>query len=347
MDTVTGSWTSLRLIKKIRTGRRRTFLGWPVVGPDAIYVSDPEGDTIKVDRKSLDLVWRIKFPRKFEAGFICGDGLVFVRGFNTDEIGVLRADSGDLVWTRGKVGGGADFWRGKLLTTVPQSEGGGLKVVDPATGEVIDWIPLPGRIGTKGRCGDLLLFTLFEGQDDLVRALDLRERRYVWERDLLSEMKARGNLEEENPTISFVPGSEGRFVATAGGATFGCSLGDGKILWHAPVPVPYYWPNVHEGRVYVLLYGRFFAIDETTGEIVYETHHPELKEVLYMKAGTVYGGKLAIPTESGHLPVFDLSNGRLASLDKYDATLWRTAEADGRLLVTTGEGKLLVFADEA
>jgi hypothetical protein len=129
-----------------------------------------------------------------------------------------------------------------------------------------------------------------------------------------------------------------------GGWSFGCSLKDGSILWHVPFwSPPDSWPTVHGGRLYILLRDRLVATEEATGRIVYDVTHPELRNSYREKRGTVYSDRLAIATESGHLAVFNTGDGSLLSLYESKVPLWSTAEADGRLLVATGDGTLLVF----
>jgi outer membrane protein assembly factor BamB len=61
------------------------------------------------------------------------------------------------------------------------------------------------------------------------------------------------------------------------------------------------------------------------------------------KTGTLYRGRLAIGCELGYLAIFNLADGALVTVYQAKAPLWRTEEADGRLLVGTGDGDLLVF----
>jgi outer membrane protein assembly factor BamB len=163
---------------------------------------------------------------------------------------------------------------------------------------------------------------------------------------MLVEMKEQFGVEHEERAVGFVEGSlPNHLVLTRTGSVFGCSLSDGELLWHAPVDVPYFWPNVHDGRIYVFCPPRFIAIDEASGVVLYDVTHPELERALFPKTGTVYEDKITFATESGHLPVFDLRDGRLVWSHVRKASLGRTAEADGRLLVTTDRGELLVFGD--
>jgi len=84
-------------------------------------------------------------------------------------------------------------------------------------------------------------------------------------------------------------------------------------------------------------------LDEDTGATVYDVTHSELRRAGREKTGTVYKGRMAVSSELGCLAIFNLSDGSLASVYESKVPLWRTAEADGRLFVATGDGGLLVF----
>ena len=171
-------------------------------------------------------------------------------------------------------------------------------------------------------------------------------RRLLWERNLRDEILAAYDVKMPDPLPSFVCGSPGRFVVACGRSTLGCSLESGRVLWHAPVWVTYYSPNVYEGRVYVAHMDRSIAIDEATGEVLYDVSHPELRGAVLWRPGTVYGETIAYANEQGLVAIFDRRDGSLVEIHKYKAPLWGTAEADGRLLVSTGDGKLLVFEEK-
>jgi outer membrane protein assembly factor BamB len=129
----------------------------------------------------------------------------------------------------------------------------------------------------------------------------------------------------------------------------GCSLRDGKVLWYQPTVLGYSRPNVHDGG----LYGQsaaepdhFIAIDEATGQIIYDTHHPELKSAIWPAPGAFHQNRLAIGMESGYLAVFDILDGSLVWLYTQSYGMGETVELDGRLGVSSDDGCLLVFEDE-
>ncbi len=344
-----GVWESLRLLKKLPVttpfpvkGQRAVHVSEPVVGSRAIYCAYDKGEFTAFDKVTLAVLWK-RPSEGFEPGREWSERLLEIGKLGGD-VAMLDLKSGTRLWTRPTLSGGAKPWRGRLLIARLQ----GYEIVEPHTGSVEREVDVPGGLtDATVLCGDVTVGATYPGGDP-ARAFSLVEERVLWERQMLVDMEARFGVVHSDRGMSFVPGSvPSSVVLTRTGSVFGCSLHDGSLLWHARVSVPYYWPNVHEGRIYVLCVPRFIAIDEASGEIVYDVKHRELEEVLFAKTGTIHGGKVAFATESGHLPVFDLTNGRLVWLYKYKGSLGRTAEADGRLLVTTGRGELLVFADEA
>jgi hypothetical protein len=139
------------------------------------------------------------------------------------------------------------------------------------------------------------------------------------------------------------------FVAISGAHTFGGSVEDGAIRWHAAAYTADSRPTVADGRVYFTRGDRTVCLDEETGAIVWDAQPPELcgspaRGAAYReKAGTLYRNRIAFVYESGHLAVFSLEDGSLVSFYMARSPLWCSGEADGRLLVTTDEAELLVF----
>lgn len=244
-----------------------------------------------------------------------------------------------LLWKRAD---GGFLWH-DLVVVQDQA---GIQLVGGRSGATQRTIVREHTYDMRSLCGDVLLTV--EKDTDEVRAVDLTTGDTLWKKALLTEMAAAGaDAIEFLTAANYTPGSAvDRFIATRGSGLCGYDLRRGRLLWGARIPVTY-WPMVHHGRVHVLYGNRFIGISEQTGEILYDRAYPELEGVIHPKAGTAFGGKIAMPAESGHLMVFDAADGRLVSLRKYEAPLWLTAEADGRLLVTARDGNLLVFEDGA
>jgi hypothetical protein len=220
----------------------------------------------------------------------------------------------------------------------------GIELRDPATGEVAVVHSVPG--GYRGRGFTSGSSALLQTQR-ILRGFDLEAGQITWERPLVDEMQDRIGTRSESAGIRMQPSStrDDVFIAFHAGATFACSVLDGSILWHRPdIWSPNSWPVVHAGRVYTPVLDRFRAIDEATGDLLYSVAHSELDRIAYLeKMGTVFRDRIAVAYESGVLAVFNLADGALVRLYQGRDALWRTSEVDGRLLVATGGGVLLVF----
>lgn len=97
-----------------------------------------------------------------------------------------------------------------------------------------------------------------------------------------------------------------------------------------------------DGRVLVVSGGRFRALDEQSGVVLYEAEAPE-DDAIDERPGTLYKRRLAVAHEPGLLLLFDTASGALVKRYQAKSTLWWTAEANGRLLCRTGAGTMLVF----
>ena len=347
------TWGSLRLGPSVLISPKRNkwdkvLLSEPLAAGNGIYVAEwyETGEVVKLDRETLEVVWRVKTP---PPGAGVGAGLNPREAWNDDlilagsvdgRVGMIEADSGRLRWTV-SLAYAPRIWNGRVVAKNKVA----VLLIDGLTGETtaqlgVSW---PGDNAFK-LCEDRILSYPSE---DVIGCLDLSTGQVVWQRGLLREMGEFARFDFKTNAIGLEAGSlPGSFVVTRGPVVFGLSLEDGSIRWGAPVAVAYYWPNVHGGRIYVLLMDHFVCLDEATGEIVYDVQHPQLAEAFLPKTGTIHAGKIAFAMESGHLAVFDLADGRLVWLYKHKVKLGRTGEADGRLLATSDDGHLLVF-DEA
>lgn len=128
----------------------------------------------------------------------------------------------------------------------------------------------------------------------------------------------------------------------------GCSFEDGRILWKAAVNVPYYWPLVENGAIYVLDWKRFVVIDEATGALRCDRSYPQLQGMYDVKRGSLIGGLVVFVGQSGHVAGFDVTSGELVFLEHHpNVEFWGSAVADGRLLVSGTDGNLWVYENLA
>lgn len=333
--------------KRIKVSRP-TVLWPPVVTADGIYVGSEDEDILKLDRSSLETVWRVP-AEGFRVGASFGTAMLLYS--DTGECRLLRA-SGEVAWTLDVGGANCTIWRDRLLIV-----DGGLRLADMESGQIVERIEMPGApcdLASIPAGTDVLAFQVGE-QGELYRAYDLVDRRVLWEANLIQELKAQYGVKWDSPTLALACGSEGRLVGTRGKSIFGLSLEDGHVLWHAGFWVPYYWPAVHSGRVYAWARGEdssnhLVCLEEATGHVVYDIPLNEYGGDFALpqqpSQGAIGGEYIAFATRAGLFAVFWLTDGNLAGSYRYKTTLVRPVSADRRFFVTTDDGSLLVFEDK-
>jgi len=260
---------------------------------------------------------------------------------NAENIAMFDVESRRLLWTR-KTSYPRQEWRDVLL----EGDGGGFALVDPETGRVEDHLaaPTPGTFNTCIISGDVVIFPDQDCGDPL-RAIDISERRVLWERDVLKELRTTHGIDYSSPLVNLTPSSlNDRFIATRGQATVALALEDGRLLWKAEVTVPYRIPLVVDGKIPVLSLERFAVIDEATGHLTADQTHQKLRHMTFAKKGASYGETVAFVSESGHVAILDMNDGNLLWLHQYAAKFHDSAVADGRLLVGSADGSLWSFS---
>lgn len=313
----------------------------PIAVDDAIFVGEGFDRWIKrLRRDDLAEVWHVALKKRWAPYRSWSDDVLLLSSYD-GEVGGCDARTGAVEWSHPAPEEQALGWRSVLLI-----KNGPLLVVEPATGVVRDSIDLGWSENAIAVCGDRVLSWNTPGAP--VEAYDLLERRIVWRRNLVSEIAQRyldsGQGGQLGRTASTLPGL---FIASLGdiaaGCLYGCSLEDGRILWRTPLPASY-GMTLHGGRIYQLLLNQFVAVDEATGDVVLDATYPELEDCRYPQFGAIAGDLIAFSAQSGHLAVFDRHSGRLLASYRHRTALCGATAVDGRLLVTTGDGYLLVFA---
>jgi outer membrane protein assembly factor BamB len=341
----------LRLTGRRQVIRKRSRWGsvgldGPVVGPDGVYVGwhTDINELVKLDRKTLEEVWRVKTQRYIPRAI---EGTDLLAGSYKGRVGRFDGRTGKLLWE--VPGDGFIRWREHLV--IPEK--GGLAVVDAKGGAIIEKIPMPSPdLAVISRMGDLMLLKVDllieerDGRPEPIVCFDLAERRIVWEQPLIAQLRERFGADEQGGIIALTPGSAGdRFVARRGHGTFGISAVDGRVLWSVPLPLDYRVAHVYDGRVHGLVADRFVALDESDGRVLFDVQHPELAGSMFPGLPIYARGQVAYAMQSGHVAVLSLTDGTLKGLHRYRGPLSGfAAEADGRLLVASSDdGSLLVF----
>ncbi len=320
--------------KRLQVVKRRLMPGDPVVGKDAVFLGSPEDVIVRLDRRTLEPVWKVD-AEGFWIGSLVEEEFLTTGGRG---LGGLRlAADGRVVWTTRSYLLGIRPWREYGIVVTDRIEFRSLRA-----GELGWAIDIPERLtAIHGVFGNRLVA---QGESGVTRAINLESGEIVWERVLIAEVARRiGEPSSARAVFAAVSTIPDRLVAFNSGRSFAFSISDGSVLWVASLGAGDSLPTVSEGRILLTRDGRFLAIDEATGATVLETQHERLRPAYRKSKGTVYRGRVAFSHESGHLAVFDTATGELVSFYVDKTALWRTAEADGRLLVSTGNGELLVF----
>ncbi len=344
----------IRRIAALRTTRQRSVLPNPVLGPDGLYHADQISHLRKFDLETLAEIWKVKTGPVWIVRAL--EDVVVVTGYGVG-VGLSTAD-GTEIWRRPFANNRAEWAERVLLVS-----GNRIEVVDLRTGQQVDEYGLDAAVYLQRAFGDTALLAAAGTAEhprnrDPIGLFDLRTREWRWRRNLLGEIKERYGVESQNPAIGFVLGTEGRFVATYGGHTFGGSLEDGRILWCSPEDSRYAWPEVHGGRVFMLSSERkdffvthFVALDEATGETIYDVPMTDHSPPLVKKLGRatqplVLEGHLAYATESGFLVAFRESDGRPVWHYRHKHELFRGLVAGRRAFVPSADGNILVFEED-
>jgi outer membrane protein assembly factor BamB len=308
----------------------------PVVGPDGIFCGNRDEVLHKIARRSLKPAWGI--PAEGFSPFFAFNKLAILNNLRDGTLRAVSSDTGADVWFC-KPGGRQGFLRETTLVEV----GSGVRTLDLCTGRMTEPLELPGhfQLQPMALCQDALIAEVTDQSSIL--AINIRSLGIVWERGLLREFQDRLGLDRDNCALAVTCGGKQWFIATLPGGLFGVSLDEGNVLWHTPISVPYYWPNVHEGRIYVLTSypARFVCLDQETGGIIYD--RPQQEAALYkITKGTIDDGYIAYGV-GRLLLVFRLEDGELVWKYEHDDNVYMPVIADDRIFVTTGNGTLLVF----
>ena len=306
-------------------------------GCDGLYIGDRYRGASKLDSVSLEPRWL--FAGEDLSPVAVKNDVVLIAG--NEGLCAVDERSGGKLWGPRPVGPCIE-WSQRLLTLRP------LGFLDVKQGSVYHELKVSEEfLGDPFVAGDVLVGTNLRG--DPISAYHLVEQRLVWKRRILAELDARAGR------------SEPARIVSAGGETFvigrtdmlaGCSLTDGSILWDLPLGVPYYLPNVHGGRIYVLLAGntlpaRFICIEAQGGQKLYDVQHPFMQLGNKPFHGTLAGKEIVFCTSRDLVVAFRLEDGSVSWSHQSREGVGRAISIDERVLVPTPGGNFLVFEPNA
>jgi PQQ-like domain len=316
------------------------FLSIAIVGQDAICIGQGSGGIVGLDRESLARAW---FARAGAPVYWWDASRLVI--WKDRGIGVWDVARNKQVWLVN--GRSCHRWRDFVVTSEARGQ---LSLLDGTTGRVSARIDLgePMLVGPPTLCGDVMLCDGWESEATC--AVNLSERRVLWSRQLGPYLDQAFGLEPDAQVgaVLTAGASNDGVIATRRGRTFRIAVGDGRPLWRAEVLVPYGCPLVERGLIPVLSMDRFVVLDELTGEIRVDRRHGDLSVMFHARPGSLWSEEaVAFVSESGHVALLSLVNGDLLWSQKYDVPFLASVVADGRLLVSGGDGNLWVFGEGA
>jgi outer membrane protein assembly factor BamB len=357
---------TLKQIGLASIARGPVVLSTPYVSADAIFTGDADKRVIKLDKNSLKEAWSRKTKLQLRSG--CGDVVLLAY---YDEMQAWSS-SGDVIWKR-KTSQNYSRRGNRLYFIEPR-----LEVVDCTTGVVLDAMDCPE--GAPDPVNDDVLLVTDLLNTDPVRAFHLVERKVLWEKNLVTEMRDRYGVDEHGSSIAVEAGGGDRCVLERGGHLFGLSLLDGEFLWKTPVHVPYFGLQVKDGRIYVWTTAsapthtkvtfdlgsgqvsrqhvapasgenRFVIVDEATGEILADRslvqYGEPFRDHQEPQRGTLCQNHVVFTTRSGLMAVFRLSDGELVWHHQHRDQLFYPVFENNRLYVACADGSLVVFAADS
>lgn len=123
-------------------------------------------------------------------------------------------------------------------------------------------------------------------------------------------------------------------------------LATGAVRWSVPHWSAYTSPTVLAGQVVIVSFNQVILLDTSSGEVLVRKIHEALTDAYREERPTIYKGRIAISYESGHVAVIDGITGDLVNSVRLPKPLLASAEHEGRLVVSTADGTLMI-SDEA
>ena len=356
---------SLRQAGSALIARGPAVLTTPYLTTNGIFTGDADRHVVNLDKVTLKERWRTKTKLQVRGGF--GD-LVLLAYY--DEMEAWTPD-GKAIWKRKT---SQNYCRSGAKMYFLEAR---LEVVDVMTGRLQEAMECP--LGAPDLIiGDVLLVT-DPLHTDPVRAFSLRERRVIWERALVQELREIEGVDQPGFALALAASGENRCIAARGGHLLGMSIEDGSWLWKTPVHVPYFGVQLRDDRIYVWTTtlaststrvtldigsgqvmrersepttadNHFVIVDDATGEVVLDRQLGPFGEAFRrfqeVQRGTLCKNHIVFTTQSGLMAVFRLSDGELVWQRQHRDQLFYPVFEDNRLYVACADGTLVVFEAE-
>lgn len=324
----------MKLVKPIETitvGPKREMTEGVVADPDFIWSGCIPHGLVRLQRRDYSVSGTfapLAFVHKVSATAVFGGAGV---------CRAIRRSDGTLAW---EAKGIWYPWNDTIV--IPRETNVELRKMD--TGEVIASLPLKRSKAGLGALAARTGVVVLRAESKELFAVDLTSGQELWCRDVFGELHGKWSLPEQSLLkLNSTEGSDG-LISFYSTSSIAWSPRDGSIKWVSDLrgehPTP---PTVSGGRVFGAC-DEFWALDEATGDVLWRTPLPdELKVCVRPRPGLVYRDRIVFAFESGRLAVLDVTTGEIVRYFKSAVPLWWPVEVDGRLLVGTGDGTILVF----
>ncbi|MGI1678582.1 MAG: outer membrane protein assembly factor BamB [Cellvibrionaceae bacterium] len=333
--------------RKIGKGqdKRYTLLTPTIIG-DNIYASDIKGNVYAMERKTGEVIWKVKLKEPVSSGVTATTNTLFLGTYNADVI-ALNIDNG------------TERWRARVSSEVlssPQSNGevvavqtydGKITGLDHKTGEQ-KWLyeSAPPTLTLRGDAAPYInSSTVYAGfATGKVVALEANDGLLSWEQRVAIP-KGRGEFEKlVDVDASPLMVGEILFVASYQGQLLALSRATGRPLWNKPIST-YNNLAAASGKVFVNENdGSVKAFRVGNGVEVWENN-----ELLRRKltAPEAFDDYIAVADdEGGYLHLLDSDTGAFIARKKVDGSGVRSPlVSKGDLLyVLSNDGKLVAFS---
>ena len=339
----------------------------PYVTSDGIVLGDRGSVVVKIGKKSLKEVWRKRADLISYGGY--GD-VVCLR--NGRDFQLWNAD-GKVVWKRQFPT--TPFRRENRLWLIHE---GHVEAVDFTTGQTLEQSACPtGYASFVSDDGRVILFRPSPLDAEPVLAFEFSQRRVLWERKLVAEIRERYRIECPEGLV-FQASSHSRCIAASGRHVFGVIMENGELCWAQSLGSRA--PHIRDGRLYGWSTSsvaatkrrtlntvsgaisretvgpdthenRFVVLAEETGEILVdrplESYGATFDRFLEPSQGTLCRDHVAFTVaDTGLLVVFRLSDGEMIWHYEHGDELFSPVFDDNRLYVCCADGTLVVFEAE-
>lgn len=319
--------------RRIKMGPDPFVIQGSILGREGLFIGELHGGVLKLQRQSLDRAWLC--PGEDMAPVAVQGDVVVIASSG----GLLAVDerTGRALWGPRAIGPCIE-WSHSMLALQP------LAVLNVRQGTIERTFDVSEElVGNPFVAGNKLVATSLKG--DPITAFDLVEQKVTWKANLFAEIRQRTGRSE--PSFIVWSGDD-TFLVSRTDVIVGCSLADGTIQWVAAVGVPYYVPNTRDGRAYVLIAGQtpaasFVCVETRRGTTVYEIPQPALQIGERPFRGTLTADEVVFCTTRGLVIAFRLEDGTTSWWHRSQDRLAPPIAADGRVLVPTLSGDLLVF----